>query len=65
MQNCIFIDAAGFNLHTVRSQGRSKKGELAKVVVATTRGPSVSILGAICSLGVVNVGLKVTKVGTK
>ncbi|KAG0740616.1 hypothetical protein G6F57_007865 [Rhizopus arrhizus] len=46
MQNCIFIDAAGFNLHTVRSQGRSKKG-------------------AICSLGVVHVGLKVTKAGTK
>ncbi|EIE80620.1 hypothetical protein RO3G_05325 [Rhizopus delemar RA 99-880] len=65
MQNCIFIDEAGFNLHTVRSQGRSKKGEPAKVVVATTRGPSVSILGAICSLGVINVGLKVTKAGTK
>ncbi|KAG0738908.1 hypothetical protein G6F35_015450 [Rhizopus arrhizus] len=65
MQNCIFIDKAGFNLHTVRSQGRSKKGEPAKVVVATTRGPSVSILGAICPLGVVNVGLKVTKAGTK
>ncbi|EIE78614.1 hypothetical protein RO3G_03318 [Rhizopus delemar RA 99-880] len=65
MQNCIFIDEAGFNFHTVRSQGRSKKGEPAKVVVATTRGPSVSILGAICSLGVANVGLKVTKAGTK
>ncbi|KAG1576847.1 hypothetical protein G6F46_005497 [Rhizopus delemar] len=65
MQNCIFIDEAGFNLHIVRSQDRSKKGEPAEVVVATTRGPSVSILGAICSLGVVNVGLKVTKAGTK
>ncbi|KAG1486590.1 hypothetical protein G6F53_013290 [Rhizopus delemar] len=65
MQNCIFIDVAGFNLHIVRSQDRSKKGEPAKVVVATTRGPSVSILGAICSLGVINVGLKVTKAGTK
>ncbi|EIE90001.1 hypothetical protein RO3G_14712 [Rhizopus delemar RA 99-880] len=59
MQNCIFIDEAGFNLHTVKSQGRSKKGEPAKVVVATTRGPPVSILGAICSLGVINVGLKI------
>ncbi|CEG78627.1 hypothetical protein RMATCC62417_13204 [Rhizopus microsporus] len=65
MQYCIFIDESGFNFHAVRSQGRSEKGEPAKVVVATTRGPSVSILGAICSLGVVNVGLKVTKAGTK
>ncbi|KAG0965562.1 hypothetical protein G6F25_008408 [Rhizopus arrhizus] len=65
MQNCIFIDEAGFNLHTVRSQGRSKKDKPAKVIVATTRGPSVSILGAICSLGAVNIGLKITKAGTK
>ena len=65
MQNCIFIDDAGFNFHTVRSQGRSEKGELAKVVAATTMGQSVSILVAICSLGVVNVGLKVAKAGTK
>ncbi|KAG1238668.1 hypothetical protein G6F68_000467 [Rhizopus microsporus] len=65
MQSCIFIDESGFNLHTVRSQGRSKKRESAKVVVATARKPSVSILEAICSLGVVNVGLKVTKTGTR
>ncbi|KAG1046741.1 hypothetical protein G6F43_010786 [Rhizopus delemar] len=61
MQNCIFIDESGFKLHTIRSQGRSKKGGPAKVVVATTRGPSVSILGAICSHGVVNISLKVSK----
>ncbi|CAO3694433.1 unnamed protein product [Rhizopus microsporus] len=65
MQSCIFIDESGFNLHTVRSQGRSKKRESAKVVVATARRPSVSILDAICSLGVVNVRLKVTKTGTR
>ncbi|ORE05977.1 hypothetical protein BCV72DRAFT_329798, partial [Rhizopus microsporus var. microsporus] len=65
MQNCIFIDESGFNIHTVRSQGRSKKGEPAKVVVTTARGPSISTLGAICSLGIVNVGLKVAKAGTK
>ncbi|KAG1371861.1 hypothetical protein G6F61_011554 [Rhizopus arrhizus] len=57
MQNCIFIDEAGFNLYAVGSQGRSKKGEPAKVVS--------SILGVICSLDVVNVRLKVTKAGTK
>ena len=37
MQNCIVIDESGFNLHTVRSQGRSKKGEPAKVVSFHTR----------------------------
>jgi hypothetical protein len=65
MQNCIFTDGSGFNLYTVRSQGRSKKGEPAKVVVSTTRGSSVSILGTICSLSVVIAGLKVTEAGTK
>ncbi|EIE80960.1 hypothetical protein RO3G_05665 [Rhizopus delemar RA 99-880] len=65
MQSCIFIDGSGFNLPTVRSQGRSKKEESANVVVATTRGPSVSILGEIYSLNVNNVGLRVIKTGTK
>lgn len=65
MQSCIFIDGSGFNLPTVRSQGRSKKEESANVVVATTRGPSVSILGEIYSLNVNNVRLRVIKTGTK
>jgi hypothetical protein len=34
-------------------------------VITTTRGPSVSILGVIYSLGVVKLGLKVTKAGMK
>jgi hypothetical protein len=44
---------------------QAKKGELSKVVVPTTRGPSVSILGAICSLCVINLGLKVTRAKAK
>ncbi|EIE83379.1 hypothetical protein RO3G_08084 [Rhizopus delemar RA 99-880] len=38
---------------------------ISKSGMATTKGPSVSILGAICSPGVANVGLKVIKAGTK
>ncbi|KAG1642267.1 hypothetical protein G6F44_005009 [Rhizopus delemar] len=65
MQNCVFIDKFGFNLHTVRSQSRSKKDELAKVVIATTMGTINFHIDAICSLRVVNVGLKLTRAGTK
>ena len=64
-QICIFTEELGFNFHTVRNQERSKKGELAKVVVVTTRSPSVSRLGVICSLDAVNLEFKVTKARTK
>lgn len=64
-QICIFTDELGFNFHIVRNQERSKKGELAKVVVVATRSPSVSMLGFICSLDAVNLELKVTKARTK
>lgn len=44
---------------------QAKKGELSKVMISTTRNPSVSILDAICSLCVINLELKVTRAKTK
>ncbi|KAG2215655.1 hypothetical protein INT45_008403 [Circinella minor] len=57
-KRCVFIDEAGFNLHIRRNFGRSKKGTPARAVVPTQRGVSVTILGAICELGVINVSLR-------
>jgi hypothetical protein len=36
-KNCMFIVEAGFNLHTQRSYGRSRKGTPAKGVVPTAK----------------------------
>ena len=56
--NCIFIDEAGFNLHTQRKFGRSLKGTPAKDTVPTGRGVTVSILGSITDAGVIDISLK-------
>ena len=36
-KNCVFIDEAGFNLHTQRNYSRSRKGTPAKGIVPTTK----------------------------
>ncbi|OAD05748.1 hypothetical protein MUCCIDRAFT_106305 [Mucor lusitanicus CBS 277.49] len=56
--NCIFIDEAGFNLHTTRRQGWSPVGTQASTKLAD-RGQNISILGAISLRGVL--GLTVRK----
>lgn len=56
--NCIFIDEAGFNLHTTRRQGWSPMGTQASTKLAD-RGQNISILGAISLRGVL--GLTVRK----
>ncbi|KAI9254709.1 hypothetical protein EDC94DRAFT_678790 [Helicostylum pulchrum] len=53
MNNCVFIDEAGFNANLRRTQGRAPKGELAIVKVLTARANSISILGAIPSKGLI------------
>jgi transposase len=57
-KNCVFIDEAGFNLHTQRNFGRSLKGTPAKGTIPTGRGVTVSILGAISDAGVIDISLK-------
>lgn len=67
--NCVFVDEAGFNMHLRRNLGRSIKGTPAKQVVPSNRGVSISIIGAICELGIIDLTLRkptpVTKKSTK
>lgn len=56
--NCVFVDEAGFNLHIRRNFGRSSKGKPARVIVPPNRGVSITIVGAICELGIIDLSLK-------
>lgn len=58
MNNCVFIDEAGFNANLRRTQGWAPKGEPAIVKVLTARANSISILGAISSKGLIKVCLR-------
>ncbi|KAI9473379.1 hypothetical protein BDB00DRAFT_738318, partial [Zychaea mexicana] len=67
--NCVFVDEAGFNMHLRGNFGQSIKGTTAKQVVPLNRGVLISIIGAICKLGVIDLTLRkptpVTKKSTK
>ena len=56
--NCVFVDEAGFNTYLRRNFGRSKRGTPAKQVVPSNRGITISIIGAICELGVIDLTLR-------
>jgi hypothetical protein len=58
LENCVFIDEASFNIHLRRNFGRSKRGQPAKAKVPSNRGISISILGAICEKGVIDLTLR-------
>src|SRR6202035_3263623 len=55
--NCVFIDEAGFNLHTQRNNGRTRKGTPAKGTIPTTKGVTITILGSISDAGVIDISL--------
>lgn len=57
-KGCVFIDEAGFNLNIKRTFGRSVRGTPAKAIVSTQRGVSITILGAMCERGIVNITLR-------
>lgn len=57
-RDCVFIDEAGFNMHIKRTFGRSQKGTPARTTVPTQRGVSITILGAICAAGIINLSLR-------
>lgn len=54
MENCVFIDEAGFNTHQTRIRGWSKVGEPAIAKVPKHKGTNISIIGCISSWGIVN-----------
>ena len=43
----VFIDEAGFNLHTKRTRGRARRGERAVRVVSGDRGPNLTVCFAV------------------
>jgi hypothetical protein len=57
-RNCVYIDVAGFNLHTQRNYGHSRKGTPAKSIVPTAKGITIIILGAISQAGVIDISLR-------
>jgi hypothetical protein len=57
-KNCVFIDEAGFNLHTQRNYSRCRKGTPAKGIVPTTKGITITILGATSQAGIIDISLK-------
>jgi transposase len=59
--NCVFIDEAGFNMHIRRNFGRSKRGLPAKIVLPSNRGITITIIGAICEKGVIDLTLRKPK----
>jgi hypothetical protein len=58
INNCVFIDEAGFHTNMKRTRAWSRKGEKAIVKTPVTRAPSHTIIGAISTLGVVQVSLR-------
>ncbi|GAA5815200.1 hypothetical protein MFLAVUS_008706 [Mucor flavus] len=59
--NCVFIDEAGFNMHIRRNFGRSKRGTPAKTLLPLNRGITMTIIGAICEKGVIDLTLRKPK----
>ena len=51
----MFINEAGFNLHTQRNHGCSRRGTPAKGTIPTAKGVTITILGAISDAGVTDI----------
>ncbi|KAG2221889.1 hypothetical protein INT45_012533 [Circinella minor] len=61
---CIFIDEAGFNRNMHRSQGWPEVGSPCKITMET-KGPNISILGAITAHGVITLSRREACAPTK
>ncbi|OAD74850.1 hypothetical protein PHYBLDRAFT_144210 [Phycomyces blakesleeanus NRRL 1555(-)] len=61
LSNCVFVDKSGFDINMRPPSAWSKVGTPAIVETKSTKGDSHSILGAISSIGVVDIELRVTE----
>jgi transposase len=61
---CVFLDEAGFNLEMKRGFGWSPKGKPARAEVKALKGLNITIMGAMCELGVVNLTMRTPKLVT-
>lgn len=57
-KHCVFIDEAGFCLHTQSNHGRSYKGNPPKSIVLTGKGVNFTTLSAISQVDIINVEVK-------
>lgn len=60
-KNCVFIDEAGFDINLKPSRAWAPRGQMAVTTTPTTKAPSHTILGAISSVGVINLSIRVPK----
>lgn len=59
ISNCIFIDESAFDINMRPSTARSARGTPAVIITPSTKAASHTILGAISSMGVVNIEIRV------
>lgn len=59
--NCVFINEAGIDMHIRHNFGRSKRGTPAKSELPSNRGITITIIGAICEKGVIDLPLNKSK----
>lgn len=65
LQSCIFIDESGFDINMRPSYGRSVSGAPAITSTPSAKAESHSILGAIATVGVVNVDVRVPQMNKR
>lgn len=65
MNNCVFLDETGFNLHIHRNFARSPRNQPARIKVATNGGTNLTVLAAISNFGTVSVCHNVESGGTR
>lgn len=58
LQNCVFLDESGFDINMTRERAWSLRGEPAVVETPSGKAVSHTVLGAISSVGVVNVSMR-------
>lgn len=60
-KNCVFIDEASFHINMKASRAWAPRGQIAVVTNPTTKAPTHTITGAISSVDVVNLSIRVPK----
>ena len=65
LRNCIFIDESGFDINMRPSYGRSASGATAITSTPSAKAESHSILGAIATVGVVNIEVRVPQMNKR
>jgi hypothetical protein len=59
LNNCVFIDEAGFDISIRPEYGRAASGSSVVIVTPSTRAETHTILGTISFLGVVNIEVRI------